>query len=283
VSEREYAALLEQFDALVRDAYKEGGTGAVAAVMTASSQDELNERLNMLMTLADGQLDLAERTELMRQSLERQRELTQQLMSEQEAALQEIREQQQQTILRSEQLATAIADFEAARNELIQAALNARKELGSADYERLQRAFKGAKSVTYGQWARLLAVKLGGRPCRENLIALVAWQLNEGTDAEWNPLATTYDMPGATEFNWVGVKNYRSLAQGLQATWLTLKRGWSAYGYGEIVKAVRRCAPAEETAEAINRSSWCYGCTSGQYVTGLIQQVRRNFTFYSKF
>ena len=54
---------------------------------------------------------------------------------------------------------------------------------------------------------------------------VVAWEAQESTEARFNPLATTHAMPGATDFNSVGVKNYRSVAQGLAAARETLEEG----------------------------------------------------------
>jgi len=88
-------------------------------------------------------------------------------------------------------------------------------------------------------------------------------------------------MQGATTFNWVGVKNYNSLADGLDASRLTLERGYDIYGYGNIIQSLKRCGPAEGTAEAIALSSWC-GCGVG-YVASLIEGVRKHFTTYAKF
>jgi hypothetical protein len=49
-----------------------------------------------------------------------------------------------------------------------------------------------------------------------------AWAKAEGGTAEWNPLNTTEPMPGATDYNTVGVKNYPTPISGISATALTL-------------------------------------------------------------
>jgi hypothetical protein len=135
--------------------------------------------------------------------------------------------------------------------------------------------------VSYQQWAKKLLHELQVPRCTENKIVVVAWEANEGTQAVWNPLATTYDMPGDTEYNSVGVRNYASLAQGLDATRLTIERGFTLYGYGEIVQRLERCAPPLKTARAIKRSSWCRGCSDGRYVTGLIRPVKADYEGYA--
>lgn len=137
------------------------------------------------------------------------------------------------------------------------------------------------QEVTYQEWAVKFMAEMNAKDCQSNRIAIAAWEANEGTQAVFNPLATTYDMPGATKFNTTGVRNYLSMAQGLNAVRLTIERGWSAYGYGLIIKRLRNCAPALRTAQAIRASSWCEGCTGGKYVTGLIDSVRDNYTTYA--
>jgi hypothetical protein len=136
------------------------------------------------------------------------------------------------------------------------------------------------RRVTYDDWARKLLHELRVSHCESNRIAVVAWEANEGTSAVWNPLATTYGMPGDTKYNSFGVRNYPSGAQGLDATRLTIERGFTMYGYGEIVRRLARCAAPMKTARAIKRSSWCAGCSGGRYVTGLIRTVKRNFAAY---
>src|SRR5205807_3361422 len=103
---------------------------------------------------------------------------------------------------------------------------------------------------------------------RGNLVVMVAWQSAEGTMASWNPLATTYSMSGATDFNSVGVKNYQSLDQGLQAIVGTLQA--TGHGYEAILADLRSSAPSLTTGGAINASDWCHGCAGGRYVIDLI-------------
>ena len=75
------------------------------------------------------------------------------------------------------------------------------------------------------QWATDLLNRLGMPVTSENVKALAAWAQAEGTKAGFNPLATTQSMPGASSFNSVGVKNYASYTDGLQATVQTLTNG----------------------------------------------------------
>ena len=83
------------------------------------------------------------------------------------------------------------------------------------------------------------------------------------------------------DFNGIGVQNYLSLAQGLQATKETIDNGWDVYGYGAIVVSLRACDRAMRTASAINASSWCYGCVDGQYVLNIVQEVDADLQSYA--
>ena len=59
--------------------------------------------------------------------------------------------------------------------------------------------------------------------------AFLAWEPQENTAACWNPLATTWGMPGSTNFNSVGVQNYPDQATGILATANTLNQTWDFY------------------------------------------------------
>ena len=131
--------------------------------------------------------------------------------------------------------------------------------------------------VTYEGWAGAFLRRLGAPPCAENLLIVVTWETAESTEAIFNPLATTRDMPGATDMNSVGVKDYISLEQGLDASRDTLLLGAESYLYGPIVERLRACASAESTARAINASAWCRGCVGGAYITGLLPLVRSSY------
>lgn len=138
------------------------------------------------------------------------------------------------------------------------------------------------RKVTYGKWAASFLRELKAPRCQNNKVVVIAWLVNEGTSAVWNPLATTYTMPGNTVYNSHGVKNYPGLAVGLNASRLTLERGWDVYRYGEIVRRLRHCRAPKETARAIKRSSWCFGCTGGRYVIGLIGTVKSDYRAYAR-
>jgi hypothetical protein len=73
-------------------------------------------------------------------------------------------------------------------------------------------------------YERLLK-ELGAPVTDENLKFLYAWRQSEGKAGKFNPFNTTQGMPGATNFNSVGVKNYQTIEDGLRATIKTLKNG----------------------------------------------------------
>ena len=136
-------------------------------------------------------------------------------------------------------------------------------------------------AIDGGQWAQLFLATIGAPPCQNNLITVVAWETAESTDAAWNPLATTLPVPGATGFNSVGVKDYASLVQGLEATRDTLLNGADSYGYGSILAALGQCADPVTTASYVNASAWCRGCAGGLYVLDLIPEVEAQYDAYA--
>ena len=76
------------------------------------------------------------------------------------------------------------------------------------------------------QWASAVLTAGGFPKTAANLQSLVAWALNEGGGGANNPLNTTQGGPGATDFNSVGVKNFPSVAEGVQATVATIRNGY---------------------------------------------------------
>lgn len=83
---------------------------------------------------------------------------------------------------------------------------------------------------TRQQWASDVLKALGNQNPEPGLTNwLVGWTDYEtapGQTAAYNLLNTTLPEPGATNYNSVGVKNYTSYAQGVQATAATLRGGY---------------------------------------------------------
>jgi len=187
------------------------------------------------------------------------------------------RQEQQAALVREQQAMDAL---DQARTEIVSLIDRLRAKLAPKDVREVARAFQCDHNISYGSWADAFLQVMGAPRCRSNLVVTIAWQAQEGTQANWNPLATTHRMDGSTDFNSVGVQNYRTLAQGLEATKETIESGWSTYGYGAVIRSMRDCADPLDTARAIAASSWCSGCAGGQYVIGIVPAVEASFDTY---
>ncbi|HEY6680289.1 MAG TPA: hypothetical protein VI276_03690, partial [Actinomycetota bacterium] len=174
-----------------------------------------------------------------------------------------------------------LADLERTKSEIVALIARLHKQLRAEALAAVGTAFQGPGHVSYGAWAGLFLRAVGAPGCQANLITIVAWQYSEFTQAAWNPLADTLAMSGSTTFNSVGVQNYVSLDQGLQATRFTLVNG-SAFGYGAILSGLVGCADPMSTARAINASMWCRGCAGGAYVVNDISKVEANYDLYAQ-
>ena len=87
------------------------------------------------------------------------------------------------------------------------------------------------------QWAKDFLTQLGAPVTASNVQAITAWEQAEGTKAAFNPLATTQSgFAGETQFNSVGVKNYASYQDGLDANVKVITNGL----YGNILAALQQ-------------------------------------------
>lgn len=110
---------------------------------------------------------------------------------------------------------------------------------------------------------------------------MLAWSAAEsGTErcdgqsgAAYNPLNTTFDMAGASNFNSVGVKNYASLADGITATVDTL----ALAPYAGIRGVLARGGSLAEFGQAVETSPW----GTGAAIFGGIQAVQGHLTEYA--
>src|SRR5690242_13579606 len=110
--------------------------------------------------------------------------------------------------------------------------------------------------AAFSGWAASLLHAIGAPVTAGNMRALLAWQRAEGGSASFNPLNTTQRARGASNYNSVGVKNFTSAKQGVQATAQTLMNGH----YGNIVGLLRSGrASAEQIATAVAHSPWGTG------------------------
>ena len=103
-------------------------------------------------------------------------------------------------------------------------------------------------------WSERLLAALGLPTTQRNIVFINHWQQAEGSKASYNPLATTQPAAGATNFNSVGVKNYTTEAQGLDATVKTLQNG----RYGAVLEALR-VSDTKAAARAVVASPWGTG------------------------
>jgi len=106
------------------------------------------------------------------------------------------------------------------------------------------------------QWAKDFLTRLNAPITASNVRAITAWEQAEGTAAAYNPLATTQSgYAGETRFNSVGVKNYSSYADGLDANVKAITNGL----YGNILSALQQGNDADAVARAIAGSRWGTG------------------------
>jgi hypothetical protein len=116
--------------------------------------------------------------------------------------------------------------------------------------------------ITRNEFAHDLLRELGYPRDKSNLYALVAlMQAETGSEpekgAKFNPLNTTKKMPGSTPYNSIGVQNYTSYQQGLDATSSTLRE--KGHDYGPIRRHLRNADPAPQTLRAWQDSDWGTG------------------------
>jgi peptidoglycan hydrolase CwlO-like protein len=283
-AQTEYAALRQRLDDRAAQALVIDSGPRMEFLLESSSFSDVSDRLEFLnqLQVSDAALaarvasqarDLAHRRADLAATLHQQADVVGRLDARQQAATALFVDEQQRL--------ARIASERRRATALVARLTQRRSQRAAGAASALDASAIGGEVAPYGQWARLFLQHIGAPACRDNLVALVAWQAAEGTSAAWNPLATTLPMPGSTAFNSAGVQNYDSLAQGLDAIQSTLVRGASTFGYGAVLSSLSACSSATTTAAAINASSWCRGCAGGAYVTGLIPMVETYFDTYA--
>jgi hypothetical protein len=106
------------------------------------------------------------------------------------------------------------------------------------------------------QWAKDFLTQLGAPVTASNVQAISAWEQAEGTKATFNPLATTQGgYAGETQFNSVGVKNFATYQDGLDANVKVITNGL----YGNILTALQQGNNAMAVAQAVANSPWGTG------------------------
>jgi hypothetical protein len=97
---------------------------------------------------------------------------------------------------------------------------------------------------------------LGAEPTKSNMLFMYAWRQAEGGSAKNNPFNTTMKMEGATNYNNVGVKNYQTSEDGIEATCKTLKNGRDKYGYDKIIDGLKNDVGLSKLSDAVVNSKW---------------------------
>jgi hypothetical protein len=97
---------------------------------------------------------------------------------------------------------------------------------------------------------------LGAKPTKSNMLFMYAWRQSEGGSAKNNPFNTTQKMEGATNYNKIGVKNYRTPEDGIQATCKTLTNGRNKYGYDKIIDGLKNDVGLSKLSDAVVSSKW---------------------------
>jgi predicted nucleic acid-binding Zn-ribbon protein len=253
----------------------------LGAFLDASSLLELQDQLAFGDAVATDRARSAAEVARAQAVLEARARALEGALAAQRATVESLREARDERVAALAAQQSALAELEGTRDGIVSLIDRLHDRLAAGDIGAVARAFQGADHVSYGDWANMLLRVVGAPGCRDNRVVVVAWQVQEFTQASWNPLATTHRMDGSTDFNPVGVQNYGSLEQGLQATKETIDHGWDVYGYGAIVRSLRACAPSLATAYAIAASSWCPGCLGGNYVVGVVPKVDADLETYS--
>jgi hypothetical protein len=93
---------------------------------------------------------------------------------------------------------------------------------------------------------------IGAEPTKDNLMFMYAWRQAEGGSAKNNPFNTTQKWYGATNYNSIGVKNYQTPEDGIQATCKTLKNG----RYDNVIKGFKNNSGLSNLADAVTSSKW---------------------------
>jgi peptidoglycan hydrolase CwlO-like protein len=281
----EAARLQTKLNTMARSLFMQGAGNTQEALLgtllASSSMGDLGDLLTTGQVVAQSNVDLADRvanvkaelafkTAALNQLRSQQVQLRAQLITERASEVHAIAQQQ-----------AVLGNLDRTKTEIVALIVKLHKQLRAEALAAVGTAFQGPGHVAYGAWAGLFLRTVSAPECRSNLITMVAWQYSEFTQAEWNPLADTLAMPGSSTFNSVGVQNYVSVDQGLQATRYTLVNGpW--LGYGAILSELAACADPMTTARAINASMWCRGCAGGAYVVNDIPKVEANYDLYAQ-
>lgn len=126
-------------------------------------------------------------------------------------------------------------------------------------------------------WAHDFLDGLGASHTENNANALISWMQAEGGTAQWNPLNTTQEAPGAWNYNSVGVKNYPDYGTGMDATLKTIKQTDPAFGYTVIVSRLKGSVRPRRTLRAVEKSQW----GTGGLALAVLPYVKKDYWKYA--
>jgi peptidoglycan hydrolase CwlO-like protein len=261
--------------------YREGVGSFLEIVLGSTSYSDFTDRIVYANSLSRADAALTADVQRTAAELDRKQLALSTMGARQRSALQELQSERKLVAQKLDDQQAALASLANARAQASALVERLHKVLQQEELLAAIAAVNGGLPIPFGQWAPLFLPKLGAPTCRNNLVLVVAWEATEYTMARFNPLATSYPMPGATTFNSSGVKNYTTLDQGITATVLTLESTNPAFNYAPIVRDLRACADPLVTADAINHSAYCT-CTGSYPLTYLVPFVESNYDFYAK-
>jgi len=131
----------------------------------------------------------------------------------------------------------------------------------------------GETTLSRGEWAEAFLKANRWPVTHNNLVALVGWMEGEGSPCKCNPLDTTVPVNGATDCNRVGVKNFLTYADGINATSITLKGNFR--DYKEIRDNLAASSSPIVTATSIANSPWGTGRLALECITDAANSIAK--------
>ena len=128
-------------------------------------------------------------------------------------------------------------------------------ELESQDNTKTDSSMIQTKTTTDDDFYKKVLSCVGAKPTKDNMAFMYAWRQAEGGKATNNPFNTTQKMAGATNYNSVGVKNYRTQEDGIQSTCRTLNNG----RYNDIVNGLKNDVGLFELSRMKGLKTWGTG------------------------
>jgi peptidoglycan hydrolase CwlO-like protein len=280
LTQTHYEEIRSQLNARAAATYMEGAGSFLEIVLGATSYTDFTDRLVYANSLSKADAALSQEVQRTATELERKQQALSSIKAGQATALRQLQAERKLLAQRLAEQQSALAGLASARAEASSLVEKLHKVLQQEELLAAIAAVHGGTPIPFGQWAPLFLPRLGAPTCQNNLVLVVAWESTEYTMARFNPLATSYVMPGSTLFN-SAVRNYTSLDQGITATVLTLESTNPAFNYGPIVADLRACADPLVTANAINHSAYC-SCAGSYPLSYLVPFVESNYDFYAK-